>query len=76
MVCVIDVPIDYFCFVFDLESSISACNCDLKGSVDDDCDPCTSQCKCRPSVGGLNCDECLDGFFGFNGPNGCESKLI
>jgi len=59
--------------VSDVYSSLkTACSCNLKGSIDLICDPCTSQCKCRPNIEGINCDSCKDNYYGFNNPNGCE----
>ena len=47
-----------------------ACSCDEYGSVDDSCDE-NGQCSCKDDYGGLHCDLCMEGMFGF--PN-CEGK--
>jgi Laminin EGF domain len=38
------------------------------------CSQETGQCECRPGVGGLTCNQCLDNHYGFS-VNGCESKI-
>ena len=49
----------------------SDCSCDVTGSLSSICDPQTGDCDCKPGVGGTDCDECLDGYFGFS-EAGCE----
>ncbi|CAJ0584396.1 unnamed protein product, partial [Mesorhabditis spiculigera] len=39
------------------------CNCDLGGSLRGECDSSSGQCKCRPRVGGLKCDEPIDNHY-------------
>ena len=43
------------------------CTCDEIGA--DDGDQCahepTGDCRCKPTVKGKNCEECLDGYWGF-----------
>ena len=39
------------------------CDCDIGGSIDNNCDILTGQCRCRPNVGGRRCDEVDDGYF-------------
>ena len=43
------------------------------GAYDDDCDDVSGQCRCKPGITGITCDQCLPGFWGFS-PNGCTSK--
>ena len=42
------------------------------------CDPDTSQCKCKPGVGGVHCDRCEPGYWGLpliaEGRSGCTRK--
>jgi len=60
--------------VSDVHTSLQKiCNCNPTGSLDATCDACTSQCNCRPNVEGIDCDKCVDGYFGFENPNGCEA---
>ncbi|KAH3697084.1 hypothetical protein DPMN_084569, partial [Dreissena polymorpha] len=42
-----------------------ACNCDVNGSVDQDCDPLNGQCLCRADYAGVRCNSCLFGFYNF-----------
>lgn len=46
------------------------CGCNIYGSIRDDCDQMTGQCRCRPLVSGHKCDQCADG--ATVGPNGCQ----
>nr|XP_045006946.1 agrin isoform X2 [Jaculus jaculus] len=45
----------------------NTCQCNPHGSYSGTCDPATSQCSCRPGVGGLKCDRCEPGFWNFRG---------
>uniref|UniRef100_A0A8C8SMW2 Laminin subunit alpha 2 n=1 Tax=Pelusios castaneus TaxID=367368 RepID=A0A8C8SMW2_9SAUR len=49
-----------------------ACNCSLKGSLNDN--PCVGSCICKENVEGENCDHCKPGFFNLqqDNPRGCE----
>lgn len=51
------------------------CSCDPIGSRDKVCDANSGQCSCKKGVGGLNCDSCLPGYFGFS-QNGCSGIAI
>uniref|UniRef100_H2Z5C7 Agrin n=1 Tax=Ciona savignyi TaxID=51511 RepID=H2Z5C7_CIOSA len=41
------------------------CMCNEHGSYGATCNPITSQCVCRPGVGGLKCDRCRPGYWNF-----------
>jgi hypothetical protein len=54
----------------------SACGClESLGADGPHCDPATGQCRCKPGVSGLRCDQCTPGHYGFGGPDGCKRKL-
>ena len=42
----------------------TVCNCNSKGSKNETCD-LGGQCHCKPTIQGLNCDQCQPGHFGF-----------
>lgn len=50
-----------------------ACNCNLRGSYDNDCQEFGGQCSCRPNVIGRTCSRCKTGYYGF--PN-CRRKYM
>ncbi len=39
------------------------CDCSLGGSLDNNCDVVTGQCKCKPNMGGRRCDMPLNGYY-------------
>ncbi|KAJ8032912.1 Laminin subunit alpha [Holothuria leucospilota] len=43
------------------------CGCDERGIEGSDsvCDSTTGQCRCKPNVGGRQCDQCLNGYYQF-----------
>lgn len=53
------------------ELGCSPCVCDPDGSVSSNCNAVSGACVCKPGVGGLLCDQCLDEYFGFS-ETGCE----
>ncbi|KAK9890325.1 hypothetical protein WA026_010423 [Henosepilachna vigintioctopunctata] len=42
----------------------SSCGCNRLGSFADSCASGTTQCRCRPGVGGEKCDRCEPGYWG------------
>ena len=45
---------------------ISACECDLTGSVNNTvCDHITGQCSCYPGVDTRTCASCIPNYYGF-----------
>ena len=53
------------------DAGCSPCDCNMDGSLSSICDPVTGDCECKPGVGGIRCDECMDGYFGFS-DEGCQ----
>lgn len=51
-----------------------ACSCNISGSIENFCDRITGQCLCKMGVEGLQCDECIEGFYGHS-TDGCQGKL-
>lgn len=51
-----------------------ACSCNTSGSIENFCDTHTGQCPCKMGVEGLQCDECVEGFYGLSS-DGCQGKL-
>lgn len=51
------------------------CQCDEDGAQGSTCDQLTGQCTCRAGVGGLRCNLCLTGYYGF-GNTGCKRKML
>ena len=51
----------------------TACDCDLTGAEDAQCDLETGRCRCKPGIGGLKCDQCQFGYYGFS-EDGCKGK--
>ena len=46
--------------------------CNPNGSDNNDCNVLTGHCECKTNfIGGVNCDKCVEGYFGF--PN-CQGK--
>ncbi|KAL3869140.1 hypothetical protein ACJMK2_041857 [Sinanodonta woodiana] len=50
------------------------CQCNTVGSYFDQCDARTGQCRCRPGVMGLTCNECKPGYYGLS-TEGCKECL-
>ena len=40
-----------------------ACDCDVGGALDNDCNQQTGQCNCRPNIIGQQCDTPRPGYF-------------
>ena len=59
---------------------IVGCTCDKTGAKDGN--QCahkpTGECRCKPTVTGVNCDECLNGYwnFGIDDYIGCEGGYL
>ncbi|XP_074654555.1 agrin-like [Tubulanus polymorphus] len=49
------------------------CNCNMFGSVRDDCEQMTGRCMCKKNIHGMKCNRCPDGTI--LGPGGCSSDL-
>ena len=47
-----------------INSNFLACECNVKGAVDDFCDD-AGKCSCKPMYGGDKCDQCDAGYYGF-----------
>ena len=56
--------ISFFTFSFKTIFHFQACNCDVEGSVDENCDA-VGTCSCRPNVEGDKCTHCQDGYATF-----------
>ncbi|KAK2165282.1 hypothetical protein LSH36_52g01014 [Paralvinella palmiformis] len=54
-------------------SGCIACNCNLYGSIRDDCEQMHGTCVCKPGIKGTRCDRCPDGQP--IGPDGCSGQL-
>ncbi|KAI3378928.1 hypothetical protein SNEBB_010582 [Seison nebaliae] len=71
----------------DTNNKCFPCNCHHLGTKNDsiiypvhqngliDCEITTGQCLCRPNVLGLQCDQCLDGYYNLHSPDvdGCQA---
>ncbi|ESN91559.1 hypothetical protein HELRODRAFT_165611 [Helobdella robusta] len=51
------------------------CNCHSNGSASQQCDVITGACPCKDTFGGQKCDQCRNGFYGFNATAGCTCDL-
>ena len=49
-----------------------ACQCDLDGSVNNNCHKVTGHCDCNPHVKGELCDECKDNHYDFPACKACR----
>ena len=56
-----------------LTAGCVACSCDPIGSLSEECDPISGNCKCRSGIGGVRCDICEELHFGLS-PSGCQSE--
>lgn len=53
---------------FHPEHGCVACDCSKNGSLSSNlnlCDVKTGQCQCKENIGGLNCEKCKPGFYGY-----------
>lgn len=66
-------------------TSLTACNCDRRGTVDDGiCDSRSDttqgleagRCHCKENVDGMKCDRCKAGFWNYSeaNPLGCQGN--
>ena len=57
----------------DVNPEYDQCNCNLDGSISQDCDS-QGICSCKENVVGSNCDQCRSGSFGLTASNylGCS----
>ena len=53
----------YWGFGEDSLTGCKQCDCDMGGSVSNNCDKLTGQCHCRPNVVGKRCNEPAPGYF-------------
>lgn len=47
------------------------CKCDPQGSYFAQCDSVSGQCRCKQGVTGLQCDQCVDGYYGLVSKGEC-----
>ena len=68
-----------YCFIAN-RTSIVGCTCDKTGAKDGN--QCahkpTGHCRCKPTVTGVNCDECRNGYwsFGIDEYIGCKGGYL
>lgn len=49
-----------------------SCDCDVQGSLGEDCDITSGKCRCKPGVDGRRCDQCAAGHYQFSSA-GCKA---
>ncbi|XP_039386307.1 usherin [Mauremys reevesii] len=54
------------------EHGCEPCLCNIYGSLNQFCNPFTGQCNCKEETKGLQCDTCMDNFFGLDA-TGCKT---
>ena len=56
----------------------AACGCDAAGIVDSGACSEIGQCNCKANVTGLQCTQCLDGYWNFTASNdlGCQGSFV
>ncbi|CAM2096241.1 unnamed protein product [Caretta caretta] len=54
------------------EHGCGPCLCNIYGSLNQFCNPLTGQCNCKDETKGLQCDTCMDNFFGLDA-TGCKT---
>ena len=52
----------------------TACECNLTGSMEFECDALSGECTCKPNVIGSKCNSCMEGFYMRNSSSfdGCQ----
>jgi hypothetical protein len=73
--------VSWFCIIHhilqpgfgNLTAGCVACSCDPIGSLSEECDPISGNCKCRSGIGSARCEKCEEMHFGFS-PSGCQSE--
>ncbi|EAT47381.1 AAEL001477-PA [Aedes aegypti] len=48
----------YFGFPHLEDGRCESCGCNREGSISDECDSWTGQCRCKPGITGMKCDRC------------------
>ena len=57
----------------ELYGEVFSCECDITGSVNDNCNQHGGQCSCQPNVVGRMCRHCAAGHYNLT-KTGCKSK--
>lgn len=52
------------------------CDCDQQGTVDGVCDKQVGGCICKPGYGGIRCDQCISGYYGYPNCQPCNCSYV
>ncbi|KJH49984.1 laminin EGF-like protein [Dictyocaulus viviparus] len=55
----------------DIENGCPPCECDIIGSIGEQCDAVSGQCTCKQGVFGKRCNQCRPSYFNFTDA-GCQ----